>query len=110
MKNSKKQKKANIFPKDRYKIFMVHTSNPLIENTNSAEGTSAGDTSAKGTSAERNIKNLLKLTSVKIKCRWLLSIQRKSMLSFSAARAAKFLCLLIFVFDLDLFVENSVMK
>ncbi len=90
---------------------MVRTSNPLIKNTSSAEGTSAGGTSAEGTSAEgtsaetQHKESTETLTSVKIKFRRLLSIQRKSMLSFLTASAAEFLRLLIFVFDLDLFVE-----
>ncbi len=86
---------------------MVRTSNPLVENSSSAEGTSA-----KGASAEplqkHNMKNLLKLMSVEIKFRRLLSIQRKSMLPFLAASAAEFLRL--FIFDLDLFVENIVIR
>ncbi len=35
---------------------MVCTSNPLIENTSSAGGTSAGDTSAEGNSTEMQHK------------------------------------------------------
>ncbi len=48
--------KTNVFPRNRCKIFMVRTSNPLIESTSSAEGTSAGGTSAEGTSAETRHK------------------------------------------------------
>ncbi len=45
-KHEKAKEKANVFPRNWCKIFMVCTSNPLIENTSSAEGTSAGGTSA----------------------------------------------------------------
>ncbi len=56
------------------------------------------------------MKNRPKLTSIEIKFRRLLSIQRKLRLDFLAASAAEFLRILIFIFDLDLFMENIVIR
>ncbi len=63
-KLEKAKDKANISPRNRCKIFMVRTSNPLIENTSSAESTSA----------ETQHKEFTKTQAVEMKLKRLLSV------------------------------------